>query len=94
MKTEVVSVGMTVKLHYDVKEDLLNVGAVAESPDMGLSDWALGTRADIMKAALRLLAETKDDELLVIGVLPSGKPSEGSLTPEEVELPPSTLGYE
>ena len=83
MKTEITGVGLSVKLHYDIKEDLLNLGAIGESPEMRLDDWALGARADIMSVALRLLAESKDDEVLVIGLVPSGKPSTGATAPEE-----------
>lgn len=92
MKTEVTGVGLSVKLHYDIKEDLLNLGAIGESPEMRLDDWALGARADIMSVALRLLAESKDDEVLVIGLVPSVRPSEGAESAEEEDTGLGELG--
>lgn len=86
MNTEVTGVGLSIKLHYDVKEDLLHIGAVGESPEVRLGDWAIGTRADIMAVALKLLAETKDDEVLVIGIVPTEKPATAPESEEEGDL--------
>lgn len=83
METKVTSAALSVQLHYAIEEDLLRVGGEGKSPELFLNDWALGTRKDIMAVALKLLAETHDDEVLVIGLVPSQKPAEGSVSEEE-----------
>lgn len=92
METKVSSVALSVKLHYGVEEDLLHVGGVGSSPNLYLNDWAMGTRKDIMAVALRLLAETHDDEVLVIGLVPSQKPATAPETEEEGDPGPGELG--
>ncbi len=83
METKITIAALSVQLHYMIEEDLLHVGGEGDSPRLFLNEWALGTRKDIMTVALKLLAETKDDEVLVIGVVPSQKPSEGPESDED-----------
>ncbi len=83
METKITGARLSVRLNYIIEEDLLKVGGDGYSPDIYLNDWALGTRKDIMAVALKLLAESHDDEVLVIGLVPSQKPSEGAQSDEE-----------
>jgi len=85
MKTEITGVGLSVKLHYEVKEDLLDMGGVGDSGDIRLDRWSMGTRTDIMAVALKLLSEIAEDDVLVIGVVPSQKPSTGSVSADSGE---------
>lgn len=85
MKTEVSGIGLSIKLHYGIKEDLTGIGGTGDSGDVHLDQWSVGTRADILKVALELLASGDQNEVLVIGVVPSVKPVEGDLSASQVE---------
>lgn len=83
METKVTGAALSVQLHYTIEEDLLKVGGEGKSPVLFLNDWSLGSRKDIMAVALKLLSETQDDEVLVIGIVPNVRASEGGTAPEE-----------
>lgn len=94
MKAEVESIGLSVKLHYGVKEDLLFLGGFGSSDDLYLNEWALGTKRDILDTVLKLLTTVGEDDVLVIGVVPHQRPSDEPVEAEKPPLAPSTLGYD
>lgn len=83
MNSEVRSVAASVKLHYEVVEDLLCLGATGRTDDLFMNEWALGTRKDVLESAIKLLTMANDDETIIIGIVPNNRDtSEKSQEPD------------
>jgi len=87
MNTEVASVGASIVLHYEIKEDLLNLGAVADKA-IRLDVWGMGNRKDIFEAILNVLSKDEEGAVFFFGVVPQGEapsdePQESREEPEE-----------
>lgn len=87
MNAEVASVGASIVLHYEIKEDLLNLGAVADK-EIRLDVWGMGPRKDIFEAILNVLSKDEEGAVFFFGVVPQGEtpsdePQESREEPEE-----------